>query len=460
MKYLQRLLALFIITTAIFSCQKEYSLENGTITTSVTAQWEFKENGVQFKGPIDTVSVDTISGYKFLTLNGRSDDGTTQITLQVFGADLKVGTYKTPFSLFAYIKGSTVIYQTDQSATDSFTISLSKVDTTGVTGTFSGKAMSGTASKTIVDGKFSAVIKRSTTTPSTTDSGKVVLWSKAGCGGGTSTSPITVSVNNKSGQITQFLTTEPSTCDPAGSFSLSLPVGNYPWVAKCGTDSVTGTVSVTKGGCTKVQVDFTAAPTGDYFPTTPASNWSYIHAGGAADDTLFVYSTGNTKTFTGNAYNIFINDYGVSGFDTSYYRKGSGSTSGLYYEYYPASYNAFGLDSPATAVEHIFLKDNVAQGTAWTSPYSGTYQGVAVTATINDTLAQKLTTYTVAGKSYPNVLEVHSGYYAVFPAPIGKQQLYLIKQWFAKGVGLIQYYQYDVINATDYTINITRAQVN
>ena len=456
MKYLQRLLGLFVISTVVFSCQKEYSVENGTITASVTAQWEFKENGVQFKGPIDTVSVDTISGYKFLTLNGRSDDGTTQITLQVFGADLKVGTYKTPFSLFAYIKGSTVIYQTNQSATDSFTITLSKVDTTGVTGTFSGKAMSGNASKTIVDGKFSAVIKRATT-PSSADSGKVVLWSKAGCGGGTSTNPIAVSVGTKSGQITKFFTTEPTTCDPAGSFFLNLPVGSYPWVAKCGTDSVTGTFSVTKGGCTKVQVDFTTpTPAGDYFPTTTASNWSYIHAGGAADDTLFVYSTGNTKMFTGTAYNIFINDYGTPGFDTSYYRKGNG----LYYEYYPASYNAFGLDSPATAVEHIFLKDNVAQGNTWTSSYNGTYNSIALTATINDTLAQKLTTYTVGGKSYPNVLEVHSGYYAVFPAPIGKQQLYLIKQWFAKGVGLIQYYQYDATNATDYTINITRAQVN
>jgi len=58
---------------------------------SVTAQWEFKENGVQYKGPIDTVSIDTISGFKFLTLNGRSADGSTQITLQVFGAELKVG---------------------------------------------------------------------------------------------------------------------------------------------------------------------------------------------------------------------------------------------------------------------------------------------------------------------------------------------------------------------------------
>jgi len=46
---------------------------------------------------------------------------------------------------------------------------------------------------------------------------------------------------------------------------------------------------------------------------TTASNWSYMNVGGAASDTLFVYSTGNTKTYTGNAYKIFINDYGAAG---------------------------------------------------------------------------------------------------------------------------------------------------
>ena len=159
MKHLHRLLALLTISVAIFSCQKEYSLENPTGSNTPTAQWEFKEAGVQFKGPVDTVSIDTLSGFKFLTINGRSEDGSSQITLQVFGADLKPGTYKTPFSLFAYIKAGNVVYQTDQTAVDSFTIVITKVDTTGVTGTFSGNALSGNSSKRIVDGKFNAVFK-------------------------------------------------------------------------------------------------------------------------------------------------------------------------------------------------------------------------------------------------------------------------------------------------------------
>ncbi|HTE09954.1 MAG TPA: hypothetical protein VK645_03275 [Chitinophagaceae bacterium] len=455
MKYLQRLLVLLTISAAIFSCQKEYSIENPGGIVNTTAQWEFKEGGVQFKGPIDTASIDTISNYKFLTIIGRSDDGSSQITLQVFGADLKVGTYKTPFSLFAYIKGGTPVYQTDQTATDSFTIVITKADINGVTGTFSGKALNGTTGKTIVDGKFSAVLKPAgpPVTPGPADSGQVLLWSKAGCAGGVIT-PINVSVSNKTGQITQFVTTEPGTCNQAGAFSVKLPVGTYPWVAKCSSDSVTGTVTVTKDGCTKQEVNFAAVPTGDYFPMTTNSNWSYLFEASTPDDTLYILSTGVTKPYAPGTFNLFTNDYGT-GKDSSYYRK----TSGSYYEYYPAEVNTFGLDAPL-AVEHIFLKDNVAQGATWESSYSGLFQTVPVTAKIRDTLSQKITSYSVSGKTYSDVLEVHSGYFVIFPAPVGTQQAFIVKQWFAKGVGLIKYYQYDVTAGTDYTLDLTRSKIN
>jgi hypothetical protein len=461
MKYLHRLLALLSISVAVFSCQKEYSLENPTGSNTPTAQWEFKEAGVQFKGPVDTVSIDTLSGFKFLTINGRSDDGSSQITLQVFGADLKPGTYKTPFSLFAYIKAGNVVYQTDQTSVDSFTIVLTKVDTSGVTGTFSGKALSGNTSKKIVDGKFNAVFKGTTpvTPPSTKDSGQVMLWSKAGCGGGASTTAINVTVNGKAGQLTKFFAAEPSTCDPVGSFYVKLPVGTYPWVAKCGTDSIKGNVTVTKNGCTKTEVNFTAPPlTGDYFPMTVNSNWTYLHAGSVASDTVRVTSTGVQANYASNAYNMFINDYGPGGFDSSFYRK----TGNSYVEYYPVDYNAFGFDPPGVAVEHIFLKDNVTPGTAaaiWSTPYSGKFQGIPVSAQIRDTVVAKLASFTVGTlPAYSDVLEVHSGYY-IIATPAPATQLYIIKQWFAKGVGLVKYTQIDVIAGTEYTINITRSQV-
>ena len=119
MKYLQRLFILLTVSAAIFSCQKEYSIENPTGSNTPTAQWEFKEAGVQFKGPVDTAMIDTIITptvvYKFLTINGHSEDGSSQITLQVFGADLKVGTYKTPFSLFCLFKRRCYAYLPNRS---------------------------------------------------------------------------------------------------------------------------------------------------------------------------------------------------------------------------------------------------------------------------------------------------------------------------------------------------------
>ncbi|HTL09701.1 MAG TPA: hypothetical protein VL307_15620, partial [Chitinophagaceae bacterium] len=444
MKYLHRFFLLLTFSAVIFSCQKEYSIETPVNGSNANAQWEFKEGGVQYKGPVDSVYIDTITGVKFLTLIGRLDDRSAQMTLQVFGPDLKPGTYKTPYSLFAYIKGGNFVYQTDQMATDSFTIVLTKIDSNGVAGTFSGKAVSGNSSKSIVEGKFAASFKRSgtVTPPVSTDSGQVVLWSKAGCGGGTSTNPITVTVNGKSGQITKFMAAEPSTCDPSGSYFVKLPVGNYTWGAKCNTDSIGGTLTVTKGGCTKTEVNFSAPPvaSGDYFPMTKNSNWSYSYDGGS--DTLFTLSTGNTASFGGKTYSLFTNTDGTNK-DSSYYRK----QLNTYYEYSPGSVTK---DSTLTittpSFEYAFLIDNLAANATFASgPFNGSATNgalsVPIVFTVNSTILATGASVTVNGKSYTNVIKVKNVYSAKLgPAPAS--DTYAVEQWFAKGIGLIKYVGY------------------
>lgn len=458
MKYLQRLIGLLVISAAIFSCQKEYSVETPA-GASANGQWEFKEAGVLFKGTIDTVSVDTINTYTFFTLVGRSSDGGAQMTLQVFGKDLKPGTYKTPFSLFAYIKGATTVYQTDQAATDSFTIVITKADSTGIVGTFRGKA----SGKEIVDGKFSAPFKTSApVTPTTKDSGQAVLWSKAGCGGGTSTSPITVTVNGKTGQITKFFAAEPTTCDPPGSYFIKLPVGTYQWVAKCASDSVTGALTITKGGCTKTEVNFSATPvpTGDYFPMTTASNWTYLYESSTPDDTLFTFSLGNTKTFGGKIYNMFTNTDGQNK-DTSYYRKAGNS----YYEYVFATSekdSASGITLAFPAYEYTFLVDNLTANQTFSNTYSGTATSpaipipAAITASDKTTILVTGATVTVSGKTYTNVIKTKTIY--SFTAGGTTNDIYGVEQWFSKGVGLIKYIDYTAAPFTtpDYIKNITR----
>ncbi|MEO5681216.1 MAG: hypothetical protein ABIQ88_01180 [Chitinophagaceae bacterium] len=465
MKYLQRLLALVAISAGIFSCQKEYSIENPVGGSNAASQWEFKEGGVQFKGPVDTAAIDTIGTYKFLTITGRSEDGSSQISLQVFGADLKVGTYKTPFSLFTYVKGTTSVYQTDQTLADSFSIIITKLDTTGVSGTFSGKALSGNTGKTIVDGKFTAVFKNSPIVvppPASKDSGQVMLWSKAGCGGGTSINPIAVTIGGtRTGSITKFFTTEPTTCDPVGSFSIKLPVGTYPWVAKCGTDSVTGTVTVTKAGCTKAQVDFTVPiVTGDYFPMTKNSNWSYLYEGATAADSLYTFSTGTTKLLSGNTYNLFTNTDGVVK-DSSYYRKSGNS----YYQYSAASTTVdSGITITSPAFEYAFLVDNLAQNATFSGgPYNGSASIVGnpitipIVLTIKSTILATGATVTVGAKSYSNVIKVKN----VYSTKIGTSpatENYASEQWFSKGIGLIKYIDYTdapLFTTPDYILNST-----
>ncbi|GAC1428627.1 MAG: hypothetical protein NVSMB7_05410 [Chitinophagaceae bacterium] len=466
MNYLQRLLTLIAISFAVFSCQKEYSVENHPGGGNASAQWSFSEGSAQFKGPIDTVSVDTLGNSKILTINGHSSDNKEEIALEIFGTDLKVGTYKTPYCLFAYMRSGILIYQTNQTAVDSFTINITKLDSTGITGTFNGKAYdTAKVGKTIVEGKFSAVFKTSKPpAPASADSGQVVLWSKAGCGGGTSTSPISVSVGTKTGQITQFFATEPTTCDPAGTFSIKLPVGTYPLVAKCGADSIKGTVTVTKNTCTKVQVDLTAPQTtGDYFPMTTASNWSYLYEGGTPADTLYTLSTGNTKVLGSQTYYLFTNNDGLSR-DTSYYRK-SGNT---YYEHIAASTtkdSTTGLTISLPAFEYKFLVDNLAANATFANgPFPGTAlvsgNPVPFSASNKTTVLDTGASVTIGTlPPYTHVIKVKTIYsYTVAGTTT---DIYGVEQWFAKGVGLIKYIDYKTspFRTPTYIKNITRARV-
>jgi hypothetical protein len=471
MKYLQRLLLLTGAVVVFFSCQKEYSKEIGTGTNGGVAQWEFKDSASNlYKGPVDTAFIDTFASLKILTIEGHSTDGRDMLTLQVFAVDIKPGTYATPSSSIDYARNGSTIFKSNNAAIGDFTVAITAIDSFTVSGTFGGKVQNaGGGPTTLREGKFTARFKKGTTNPppAVLDSGQVMLWSKAGCGGGASTTPIAVSISGKNGQITSFTATEPAACGAAGTYTTKLAVGSYTWKAKCGVDSISGSVTVTKNACTKVEVNFSAPPPppGDYFPTTANSTWNYeLLASGSPADSMSVLSTGTSKTYAPNTFSIFRNDYGPFGADSSYYRK----TGGSYYEYYPAERNFLEFTTP-TAVEHIFLKDNVNPSTTWQTQYTGTVivdingtpTPINVTAQVRDTLSAKLTSLTVGTITYQDVLEVHSGYFYVLPAPYNlTEQAYGIKQWFAKGVGLIKYSEVYMFDGSTVTLNLKRSKVN
>ena len=107
------------------------------------------------------------------------------------------------------------------------------------------------ASKNITGGKFTAKFK--TSKPPAT--GQVTLWAKQLCSG----SAIKVFVGRDSANITAVTATEPTSCGATGNATFTLPAGSYIWKAICGTNEVTGNISVLANTCIKQEVSFVVA---------------------------------------------------------------------------------------------------------------------------------------------------------------------------------------------------------
>jgi hypothetical protein len=237
----------------------------------------------------------------------------------------------------------------------------------------------------------------------------------------------------------------------AGTYNITTNTSNGVVFSNTGTFSNTGvqTVTLTGNGTPSSQgsVNFTvtfgnssctfsitflpgAAPSGDYFPVTLNSTWIYSLEGGTPSDSVRNNVIGYTLTTGGNVYNT-IASYDVppsAAFDSSYYRKPGGD----YYEYSVYS-NTIPFDQ-IVAGEFIFLKDNVASGTTWTSPnITGTVSGVSVTANIKMTILAKAVAVTIGTFNFPDVIKVEYQYFiAGSPTAFATSE-----RWFARNVGEI-----------------------
>ena len=169
---------------------------------------------------------------------------------------------------------------------------------------------------------------------------------------------------------------------------------------------------------------------GDYFPLTLNSNWTYSLVGGTSFDSIQNVVIGYSPTVGSNTYNT-IASFSVppsGAIDSNYYRKPGGD----YYEYVFYS-TIIPFDQPE-AGEYIFLKDNVPAGTIWTSPnISGTVGGVALTAYIQMTLLKKAVPVTIGNFNFSDVIEVQYQYFEVGSSTV----LETSQRWFARNVGEI-----------------------
>lgn len=288
-----RLLLVLVAPLLFFGCSKEKSFEVGNNNT--VSQWEFTEGSNFFKGTVDTGYVtDLGSGIRSLTLEGTSDNGTGFLNIVVLGFNTSApGVYKTPAVLFDYSTATKTLYENDITAVGEFTLEITKVDSAGVTGVFSGKVKdSSGAIKTITNGKISAKFGA----PTPPAKGQLTFWSKASCTAG---GDITVRLsNNQTGTISTFVATAPA-CGASGSANFTLDPGVYTFVAKCGTtDSVSGTVLVQPNICTRTEISFAGAPANG-----EATFWAKASctAGGNISIKLSNTQTGTITAFTPTA---------------------------------------------------------------------------------------------------------------------------------------------------------------
>ncbi len=196
-----------------------------------------------------------------------------------------------------------------------------------------------------------------------------------------------------------------------------------------GTQSYTVTFGTSS--CTfNVNVLPTSTSSGDYFPLTLNSNWSYNLEGGTSSDSIRSQVIVYSPTFGSNNYSTIALYQPPSSLalDSFYYRKPGGD----YYEYVNFS-KIIPFDQPVSG-EFIFLKDNVASGSTWNSPnISGTIGGVNVSGYITMTVLAKAIPVSIGPFNFPDVIEMKYEYYIVGnPTIIETNQ-----RWFARNVGEI-----------------------
>ncbi|MEO9071041.1 MAG: hypothetical protein ABI261_08395 [Ginsengibacter sp.] len=192
--------------------------------------------------------------------------------------------------------------------------------------------------------------------------------------------------------------------------------------------------SVTFGTSTcgfPITFQLAVAASGDYFPLSIGSNWTYDLIGGSASDQISYKVINYAPPIGAASYQTIQASQSGLITDSLYYRKPGGD----YYEYVDFS-KVFGFDHSVVG-EFIFLKDNVGYSTTWnTPPILGAIGGVDVSGYITMTiLAQAVAVTSIPGYNFPDVIKVQYQYFKTGnPTPVLTQQ-----RWFAKNQGEIYF---------------------
>jgi hypothetical protein len=121
--------------------------------------------------------------------------------------------------------------------------------------------------------------------------------------------PITVYCNGNSRNITGFLTSTIPYCGDTGIATFELVPGAYPFTASCSSKSWSGTIIITAGGCSKMQLTSNGGTSGTGGSLGQGTFWAASDLGCG---NINVVCNGQTKIIS-NYYSSGVPSCGTSG---------------------------------------------------------------------------------------------------------------------------------------------------
>lgn len=352
-----------------------------------------------------SIRTDTVNGYSFSGMGNFDHTGINHIRLAAQGTPNTEGEneftviYDTSFCFVPV----TVLPAGSTNGPAAFT--LQGNGDTCLSYTVSGAYVQNTP----LDGTNSVAIRINATTPGT----------------------YTIVTNNQNGMTFSAS----GTISAIGEQVITLTGGGTP------TEAISSVFTVTAGNTTcTFTVPVTASnnpppvTTGDLFPMTNNSYWTYVDNGAPIGDSVVVTSQG-TAPQAGNTYNIFnVTDASGQPVTTAFYRKAGND----YYNYTKVDqFTAFTFDADVFG-ELLFLKEGLAANDTWNSTeFSGESGGKPAKLQYIFTCTGVNGTATLNGVTYNDVTVVVTKSQTSEDGGAYVSTNEEIESYYAKGIGLI-----------------------
>lgn len=208
----------------------------------------------------------------------------------------------------------------------------------------------------------------------------------------------------------------------------------------------------------------TVTSDGDYLPTSAGSFWSFqylpkLNTGSGSIDSFLVSVIGAPIPY--NVKNYY--QYATSMLDTFYFAKDG---AGSYYEFGTLDFDYTGIFDSTGFIEYPYLKDNLPVNSSWDSPEAavkfGSFNGgvsKSGTAKVTFTIMGVNLSYTIAGQTLNNVIQVKREVYFKENGSLTYSKVLEGIATYAKGIGLIDQ-SITLSNTSTQSIPVLRWHIN